>query len=84
MRSMPVGPENPHGNAFHAEVTPLVKESNWPHGDTSPASARFWRVVNPSKKNELGGAVGYRLCPGENVLPYAQPALRRCSSGRRS
>ena len=41
--------------------------------DTNPASARFWRVVNPGSKNEPGPARGYRLCPGENVLPFAQP-----------
>ena len=37
------------------------------------SSARFWRVVNPARTNELGGTVGYRLCPGESVLPHAQP-----------
>ena len=80
VRSTPAGPENPHGNAFHAEVTPLVKELA-ARRDTNPASARFWRVVNPSKKNELGGAVGYRLCPGENVLPHAQPAFAAARAG---
>jgi primary-amine oxidase len=42
--------------------------------DTNPASARFWRVVNESRKNAMGGPVGYRLCPGENVLPYSLPS----------
>jgi primary-amine oxidase len=74
VRSAPSGPENPHDNAFFAEVTPLLKELA-ARRDTSTASARFWRVVNASKKNELGGSVGYRLCPGENVLPHAQPSF---------
>jgi primary-amine oxidase len=29
--------------------------------------------VNESRKNELNGPVAYRLVPGENVLPFAQP-----------
>jgi primary-amine oxidase len=72
-RGVPPGAENPYGNAFVAEVTPLEKESAAKR-NTNPLSSRFWRVTNASTKNELGGPVGYRLCPGENVLPYAQPA----------
>ncbi len=71
--AVPEGPLNPHGNAFFAEATPLSKESAAKR-NSNPLSSRFWRVVNESKKNELGGSVAYRLCPGENVLPYAQPA----------
>jgi primary-amine oxidase len=74
VRSAPSGPENPHENAFYAESMPLESELA-ARRDTNPTSARFWRVVNASKKNELGGHVGYRLCPGENVLPHAQPSF---------
>jgi primary-amine oxidase len=72
-RSVPAGPENPYGNAFFAESTPMTTESA-ARRDTNPASARFWRIVNESRKNALGGPVGYRLCPGENVLPHSQPS----------
>ena len=78
---MPAGPENPYGNAFFAEATPLLKE---PHAqrNTNPLSSRFWRVVNPGRKNGLGQPVAYRLCPGENVLPFAQPgAVARQACG---
>jgi primary-amine oxidase len=71
-RSVPSGPENPHGNAFVTEVTPLVKESQ-AQRTTNPLSSRFWRVINPEHRNGMGQPVAYRLCPGENVLPYAQP-----------
>ena len=74
VRGAPSGPENPHDNAFYAEVTPLEKELA-ARRDTDATSARFWRIANASKKNELGGAVGYRLCPGENVLPHARPSF---------
>jgi primary-amine oxidase len=72
-RSVDAGPENPHGNAFFADVTPLTNESG-AQRNTNPLSSRFWRVVNDSRKNELGRPVAYRLCPGENVLPYALPS----------
>jgi primary-amine oxidase len=71
-RGVPSGPENPHDNAFVAEATPMSTESA-AQRNTNPFTSRFWRVINASRKNELGGPVAYRLCPGENVLPQAQP-----------
>jgi primary-amine oxidase len=70
--SVPPGSENPHGNAFYAQATPMLTEAG-AQRNTNPLSARFWRVVNDSRKNDLNGPVGYRLCPGENVPPHAQP-----------
>ena len=61
--SVPAGSENPHGNAFFAEATPLLTEAA-AQRNTNPPSARFWRIVNESRKNDLDGPVGYRLCPG--------------------
>ncbi len=70
--SVPAGEENPHGNAFYAQATPLGTEAA-AQRNTNPASSRFWRIVNDSRKNDLNGPVGYRVVPGENVLPFAQP-----------
>ena len=69
---VPTGAGNPHGNAFVAEETLLSTEKEAQRRVNS-ASARFWRVVNPSKKNRLGRPVGYRLVPGENCPPLVQP-----------
>jgi primary-amine oxidase len=66
------GPRNPHGNAFVAEETLLATEQQAQRRVNS-ATARFWRVVNPGKKNRLGRPVGYRLVPGENCPPLVQP-----------
>jgi primary-amine oxidase len=71
-RGLPLGPENPHGNAFVAEATSLANESD-AQRNTNAASARFWRVLNPTKTNAMGRPVAYRLCPGESALPFAQP-----------
>ncbi len=70
--ALPPGPENPHGNAFVADATPLRSESA-AQRNTNALSSRFWRIVNNGHKNALGRAVAYRLCPGESVLPLAQP-----------
>ena len=68
----PVGPENPQRNAFRTRPTLLAREST-AQRTVEPASARFWRIVNPTSRNRLGGPVGYRLVPGENVRPFAAP-----------
>jgi primary-amine oxidase len=71
-QSVPSGPENPHDNAYITEVRPLRTEQE-AQRTTNPATSRFWRVVNRSRMNSLGNPVAYRLVPGENVLPVAQP-----------
>jgi primary-amine oxidase len=69
---VPTGATNPHGNAFVAEETLLATEKEAQRRVNS-STARFWRVVNPRKKNRLGRPVGYRLVPGENCPPLVQP-----------
>ena len=75
----PPGPDNPHGNAFYAVATPLRTEEE-AQRVIDPLQGRYWLVANPSVENALGRPVGYKLMPGENVLPFAQPGasiLRR-------
>ena len=69
----PPGPENPQGNAFYPEVTPLRTEQE-AQRVVDPMRGRYWVVTNPFVKNGLGGPVGYKLMPGENILPFAQPS----------
>ena len=70
--ALPWGPENPHGSAFVIRETPLTREQE-AQRLVDPLSARSWKVVNPAVRNEHGQPVGYRLVPGSNVLPFAQP-----------
>ena len=70
--AVPMGPENPHGNAFRAISTLLSTESE-AQRIINPLSARYWKVVNPAVKNHVGEPVAYKLMPGENVLPFAHP-----------
>jgi len=66
------GPDNPHANAFHTEATLLRSEAQ-AQRIIDPLAGRFWKVVNPSVRNRLGDPVGYKLVPGDNVLPFARP-----------
>lgn len=68
----PPGPDNPHHNAFHTEATLLASEAQ-AQRLVDPLRGRFWKIVNPSVRNRLGEPVGYKLVPGENVLPFAGP-----------
>ena len=68
----PMGPENPYGNAFYAKSTLLATESA-AQRLIDPMTARYWKIVNPSVFNHVGQPVGYKLQPGENLLPFAHP-----------
>lgn len=68
----PPGPGNPYGNAFVTRRRRLRRESEALR-EVSPQTARAWDVVNPTRTNAMGQPVAYRLVPGENVRPLAQP-----------
>jgi primary-amine oxidase len=59
---IPVGPDNPWGNAFGRRVTRLTHESQAGR-IADPAAGRFWHIVNPEVTNRLGRPVGYALYP---------------------
>ena len=68
----PPGPANPHHNAFRTEAS-LLRSEAVAQRTADPLRGRFWKIVNPSVRNRLGQPVGYKLVPGENVLPFAGP-----------
>jgi primary-amine oxidase len=69
--AVPSGPENPYGNAWVTKKTLLSRESE-ARRLIDPLVARVWYVVNPNEVNELGQPTGYKLMPGDNVLPLQQ------------
>lgn len=77
--AVPPGPDNPDANAWVTHRTLLASEVE-AQRVVNPQAGRFWTVVNPSVLNRLGLPVGYKLMPGENMLPFAregsQPARR--------
>ena len=66
------GADNPHGNAHGPKELVIDSESSSGR-DINPGNARFWKVINRSKKNKLGWHPGYKLVPGPNVKPMHQP-----------
>ncbi|WAL60250.1 primary-amine oxidase [Thermocoleostomius sinensis] len=68
----PIGPDNPQGNAFYAKPT-LLKTEQEAQRIIDPLAGRYWKVVNPNVTNRLGQPVGFKIAPGENVLPFAHP-----------
>jgi primary-amine oxidase len=69
----PLDPDrNPFGNAFFAKSTLLATEQA-AQRLIDPLKARYWKIVNPTVLNRLGQPVGYKLMPGENILPFAHP-----------
>jgi primary-amine oxidase len=70
--SLPPGPDNPVGNAFRPLRRALETELQ-ARRRTDPESARWWEIVNHGVRHRLGEPVGYRLIPGENAVPFAQP-----------
>ena len=70
--SLPPGPGNPVGNAFRPLRRRLETELE-ARRRLDPVSARWWEIVNPGVRHRLGEPVAYRLVPGENATPFAQP-----------
>jgi primary-amine oxidase len=69
--ALPPGQDNPYGNAWVTQKTLLGRESE-AQRLINPLVARTWYITNPSSVNELGQPAGYKLMPGENVLPLQQ------------
>jgi primary-amine oxidase len=63
---------NPYGNAFYQTET-ILKTELAACRKANPATQRFWKVINPNKKNHTGKPTGYKIYP-ENVLTnYLKP-----------
>lgn len=69
---VPMGPDNPWGNAFVARRTPLRSELE-AQRTIDPLAGRYWVVENPNVMNALGQPVAYKLVPHGNILPFAHP-----------
>lgn len=70
--AVPVGPENPLGNAFTPVVTPLRSESE-ARREADDGAARVWTVSSP-RIGANGRSTAYRLVPGHGTSTLlAQP-----------
>lgn len=76
----PLGEKNPYGGAYEVQETVLHTEAI-AQRIIDPFKSRFWKIINPTKKNHLGKAVGYKLVPGHQTFPLA---LRESALGKRA
>lgn len=69
-KALPMGPENPYGNAFFVEETRLDKEC----GRTiAPETQRYWKFASAEKTNYMGQPTAYKLEPTHAVTPFNHP-----------
>jgi primary-amine oxidase len=68
----PPGPGNPHHNAWVTRPTLVASEAEGAR-DADVSTARFWKITNPSVRNELGQEVAYKLEPGMVIPSMVQP-----------
>jgi len=62
---------NPHRNAWITQDTLVASEADGAR-DWDWSKGRYWKITNPSKKNELGSPVAYKLTPREVVPVMVQ------------
>jgi primary-amine oxidase len=66
---LPVGPQNPHGNAFAVTETDLLSV-HAAMRDPAPHKARAWKVKNPRMLNPVTGKpVAFKLVPTASSAP---------------
>jgi primary-amine oxidase len=70
---LPIGPDNPYGNAIVQQVTRLTRESQ--AGRRADGSrGRIWRIINTERSNRFGRPTGYTLYPESAPVLLADPA----------
>ena len=67
-----MGPENIHGGAYITQETPIETE-NMSGRMLNLMTSRYWKIVNPNKKNHMNKSVGFKLVPEGNTFPLASP-----------
>ncbi|HWL70833.1 MAG TPA: primary-amine oxidase [Geminicoccus sp.] len=76
----PMGPDSPHGNVFYMEETRLASELA-ARRNANFDTQRYWKIINPEKKNWVGTPTGYKLLPTSAVKAFTDP---RGPSGKRA
>jgi primary-amine oxidase len=70
---VPIGPENPYGNAIAQSVRRLATESAAARR-VDPSCGRTWRVISTERVNRFGRPTGYTLYPEAAPTLLADPA----------
>lgn len=68
----PIGPDNPMGNAFYVEQTPLTSELK-ARRKVDFEKSRYWKITNPNVKNWVGKPTAYKLETPSAIQSYTNP-----------
>ncbi len=68
----PPGPENPHGSAYTTTQN-VIKSESTAARLLDLGKSRYWKIINPNKKNHVGQPVGFKILGNVNCLPFADP-----------
>jgi primary-amine oxidase len=69
---VPIGPDNPYGNAIKQTVTRLTRESQAARR-ADASRGRTWRVISTEQRNRFGQPTGYMLFPEAHPVLLADP-----------
>ncbi|MFJ3956652.1 primary-amine oxidase [Arthrobacter sp. NPDC090010] len=72
VKGIPMGPDNPYGNAFTWDERLLSSESQ-ARRRADPSLGRLWEVRSSTAHNRLGHSTAYRLHPHTGPVLMAQP-----------
>lgn len=70
--ALPVGPDNPHGNAFTLRESVLASEQG-AQRNVDFNAARFWKIESAERRNALGQPTAYKLVPLSPVPVFSSP-----------
>src|SRR5271169_2593820 len=70
---LPIGPDNPYGNAIVQQVTRLTRESQAGRR-ADGARGRIWRIISTERSNRFGRPTSYTLYPESAPVLLADPA----------
>ncbi|MEM9061010.1 MAG: primary-amine oxidase [Pseudomonadota bacterium] len=66
----PPGPDNPYGNAFYLQETPVETECGLKR---NVDAQRYWKFVSHERQNFMGKPTGYKLEPVHSVAAFHDP-----------
>ena len=70
--ALPIGSDNPHGNAFTIQETVLASERA-AQRNVDFNAARFWKIESAESRNQLGQPTAYKLLPLSPVPTFSNP-----------
>jgi primary-amine oxidase len=70
--ALPMGPDNPYGNAFTTRETVLESERG-AQRNVDFNSARVWKIESAEARNGMGQPTAYRLMPLSPVPTFSNP-----------